>query len=104
MQLVIEAKIARRQSNRRYPLRVSVTNSAIFSGLRAVMAGQTGFFLGKLVVLRGRTGERGGVTGFASGCPARQVPSMRENQVLAGGHAKSMRKQGRRDSQPESQF
>ena len=104
MQLVIEAKIARRQSNRRYPLRVSVTNSAIFSGLRAVMAGQTGFFLGKLVVLRGRTGERGGVTGFASGCPARQVPSMRENQFLAGGHAKSMRKQGRRDSQPESQF
>jgi hypothetical protein len=102
VELVIEAKIPRRGLNRWRLLRVPVTNGAFLSGLRAIMAWQTGFLFRTMVILRGRAGKRGGVASFTLSRPARQMISMRKDQILAGDYAQTSRKEGGRDSQHES--
>jgi hypothetical protein len=81
-----------------------MTNRAFLSGLRAVVAYQTGFFFRALVILGGSAGKRGGVASFTLSCPTRQVISMRKDQILAGDDAKTERKKSRRDSQHESRL
>jgi hypothetical protein len=55
-----------------------------------------------MVILRGRAGKRGGVASFTLSRPARQMISMRKDQILAGDYAQTSRKAGGRDSQHES--
>lgn len=81
-----------------------MTNRALLSGLRAVVAYQTGFFFRALVILGGSAGKRRGVASFALSSPARQMISMRKDQILAGDDAKTERKESRRDSQHESRL
>jgi hypothetical protein len=57
-----------------------------------------------MVILSVSARKRRGVAGFALSRPARQVISMRKDQILAGDDAQSEHKESQRDSRHESRL